>query len=80
MVADGAEAPSKPLAASVAQPNVFVDGRKVDVSDSGLAPGFVGVWQINAQIPADQTIGSNVETVVLLDTNLVSNPVKIAVE
>jgi uncharacterized protein (TIGR03437 family) len=39
------------------KPNIFINGpdfiSDTDVQFSGLAPGFVGLWQINAKIPAN---------------------------
>ena len=38
-------------------PNVFLDGRQLDVTYSGLAPGLAGVWQLNVAIPRDARTG-----------------------
>lgn len=50
-VADGTAAPSKPLALAVNQIDVFVEGVKAPVTYAGLAPGFVGLYQINFVVP-----------------------------
>jgi len=50
-VASGAAAPSEPLAAAVATPQVTLGGVPLAISFAGLVPGFVGVYQINAIIP-----------------------------
>jgi uncharacterized protein (TIGR03437 family) len=50
---DGVTAPASPLARTLLQPTVFVDGQAVPVFFSGLAPGLVGVYQVNATVPAD---------------------------
>jgi uncharacterized protein (TIGR03437 family) len=47
----GSAAPSELLPTSDT-PIVYINGMQVPVSYSGLAPGFIGLWQINAQIPA----------------------------
>jgi uncharacterized protein (TIGR03437 family) len=49
---DGTPAPSALLPTSNL-PLVYINGTQVPVSYSGLAPGFIGLWQINAQIPAN---------------------------
>ena len=44
----------------VNQVKVTVGGRSVDPDYAGLAPGFVGLYQINVRIPADLAITGNV--------------------
>ncbi len=53
VVEDGVLAPSSPLSMTPDFPSVFLNGRLIPAQFSGLAPGFSGVWQINAAIPAD---------------------------
>ena len=79
-VADGAASPSNPLARTQDDPAVFIGGRRATVSFSGLAPGYIGLWQINAQVSQDAPLGSNNDLFVLFDTNLISNAINIAVE
>jgi uncharacterized protein (TIGR03437 family) len=43
----GTVAPSSPLASTVQKPTVSMDGRPAQVTFSGLAPGFIGLYQIN---------------------------------
>jgi uncharacterized protein (TIGR03437 family) len=43
---------TSPLSITVQTPVVLVDGAPAMVLFSGLAPGFVGLYQVNAQIPA----------------------------
>ena len=50
-VPDGAPAPASPLARSLVQPAVTVGGQPATVFFSGLAPGLVGVYQVNATLP-----------------------------
>jgi uncharacterized protein (TIGR03437 family) len=52
-VAEGTVAPTSPLSRTVAQPTVLVSGEAVPVFFSGMAPGLVGVYQVNAILPAD---------------------------
>jgi hypothetical protein len=51
-VGEGAAAPSSPFARTVLQPQLLVAGAPVPVFFSGMAPGFVGLYQIDAQLPA----------------------------
>ena len=51
---DGAPSPNQPVP-SASQPDVYINGVHLapgDVQYSGLAPGFIGLWQVNAKIPA----------------------------
>lgn len=90
-VADGAGAPSGPLSSTVAVPTS--DGRACvttqpsmcvavgsgfgEIQYSGLAPGLVGLWQINVKLPADVAAGNVNVRVVINGTP--SNLVTIAV-
>jgi uncharacterized protein (TIGR03437 family) len=90
-VQDGVGAPSLPLSSTVTVPTS--DGRACvtsqpsmcvavgtsfgDVQYSGLAPGFVGLWQINVRIPADAT--GNAVPVRVLINGAPSNTVTIAI-
>jgi uncharacterized protein (TIGR03437 family) len=68
-----------PLILTVTQPPVTIGGRTAQVQFSGLAPGFVGVWQINALAPADVAPGNAVDLVVTA-SGQTSNTVTIAVQ
>jgi uncharacterized protein (TIGR03437 family) len=48
------------------------------VSFSGLAPGFVGLWQLNVQIPSNALTGNRVPLVVSTGGRA-SNTVMVAV-
>jgi uncharacterized protein (TIGR03437 family) len=62
-----------------AEPDVWVGGRRATALYSGPAPGFTGLWQINAVLAGDTPAGdANLE--VFYDLNLVSNPLPITVE
>jgi uncharacterized protein (TIGR03437 family) len=50
-VGTGQAAPSNPLATSTLQPTVTLGGVELPVLFSGLAPGLVGVDQINVSVP-----------------------------
>ncbi len=55
---DGYAAPSDPLAYTVSPFQVLVDGENSEVFFSGLAPGFVGPYQINFRVPRDVDLGN----------------------
>jgi uncharacterized protein (TIGR03437 family) len=60
-------------------PTVTLGGASAPVSFSGLAPGFVGLYQVNFQIPATASSGSAV-AVVLMIGGSVSNTATIAIQ
>ena len=77
-IPDGAAAPSAPLANTLVKPTVTIGGQNAGVSFSGLAPGFVGLYQIDAMVPGGITPGSAVPVVVSI-AGQTSPPVTIAV-
>ena len=54
----GIVGPSKPLAVTSTMPEVLCGNTPLDVTFSGLAPGFVGLYQVNAVFPADISLGT----------------------
>jgi uncharacterized protein (TIGR03437 family) len=58
-IADGANSLDK-LRHTVTQPTVLIGGTPATVSFSGLSPQFVGVNQVNAQVPAGAPTGDTV--------------------
>jgi uncharacterized protein (TIGR03437 family) len=92
-VQDGAAAATSPLSYTVAVPTsnsttcfisqpsmcVAVGSNFGNVQYSGLAPGFVGLWQINVTIPQGTPAGSAVGVRVVIDSTS-SNLVTIAVK
>ena len=56
--ASGDPAPSSPLAETKSPATVTIGGQQASVSFSGLAPGFAGLFQINAVVPAGLTPGT----------------------
>jgi uncharacterized protein (TIGR03437 family) len=81
LLATGEAAPASgnPLVLTKVQPSVTIGGKNTTVLFSGLAPGFVGLWQINAVVPADVTPGTAVSLVVTA-AGVPSNTVTIAVQ
>lgn len=78
-VKDGEAASSSPLAATTTLPTATVGGKSATVYFSGLAPGFVGLWQLNVQVPADAPSGASAEIVISFGGKT-ANRVTIAVE
>jgi uncharacterized protein (TIGR03437 family) len=90
-ISDGTAAPTSPLSNTVAVPTsdpgtclntqpsvcVAVGSNFGNIQYSGLAPGFIGLWQINVVIPKSTPSG-NVQLRVVID-GVASNQVTIAV-
>jgi uncharacterized protein (TIGR03437 family) len=77
--ATGAASPGgNTLATTTAQPVVMIGGKPAPVSFSGLAPGFVGLYQVNAQVPGSSDTGDAVPLVLTIG-GAVSNSATIAV-
>ena len=76
--ATGAAAPSNPLATTRAMPEVTIGGVSATVQFSGLTPGFVGLYQVNALVPV-QAAGMGTAPVTLSVASVRSNTVTIAV-
>ena len=78
-VASGDVAPTaEPLARTISPPMVNIAGIAADVTFSGLAPGFVGLYQVNLQVPAG--VPSGTQEVEIIINGVPSNTVTIAVQ
>ncbi len=77
--ASGAAAAGDPLSETMAAPSVTIDGVPATVIFSGLAPGFVGLYQVNVQIPSGVEPGPEVP-LVLFQNGVPSNTVTVAVQ
>jgi uncharacterized protein (TIGR03437 family) len=77
-VPDGSPAPNPP-AETVLAPEVRVGDVPATVTFSGLAPGFVGLYQVNIQIPSNVPKGTAVP-VILTGGGVSSNTVTIAIQ
>jgi uncharacterized protein (TIGR03437 family) len=77
--AAGDPSPADPLATTLAIPTLTVGDAPANVSFSGLAPGFVGLYQVNFQIP-DSAPSSAAVTIVLRIGGVTSNAATIAVQ
>ena len=76
---EAAPASGNPLVLTNVPPAVIIGNRTATVFFSGMAPGFVGLWQINAQVPQDVTPDSAVQMSIAIG-NIRSNTVTIAVQ
>ena len=74
----GGPAPSNPPAQSITQPTVTIGGLSVPVLFSGLTPGFVGLYQVNVQVPANAP-PSSAATIKVQAGNATSNSVVVAI-
>jgi uncharacterized protein (TIGR03437 family) len=70
-VADGAPSPSIPLASPLIAPTLTLNGVVVPSSFAGLTPTFVGLYQMNLQVPLS-TPNGNV-TLVVSQSGVASN-------
>jgi uncharacterized protein (TIGR03437 family) len=68
-----------PLALTATTPLVSIGGQAATVSFSGLAPGFVGLYQVNASVPTTLQPGSAVPVVITMG-GVASNTATIAVQ
>jgi uncharacterized protein (TIGR03437 family) len=76
----GMPAPSAPnLATTVVTPSLSIGGVTASISYSGLTPGFVGLYQVNAPVPVGVAPG-NAVPVVITAAGIDSNPATIAVQ
>jgi uncharacterized protein (TIGR03437 family) len=75
----GGSSPSGPLASTTATPTVTVGDVNATVSFSGLAPGYVGLYQVNVRIPDTAPSGDAVP-VILSIGGVTANTVTIAVQ
>jgi uncharacterized protein (TIGR03437 family) len=74
----GEPASAEPLARTSVTPTVTIGGRPAEVAFSGLAPGLVSLYQVNAVVPADAPSG--VQPVVIRINGIDSKAVNTVVE
>ena len=74
----GSQSPGSPLAETTTTPAVSIGGVQATVLFSGLAPGYVGLYQVNALVPKESGVGSAVPVAILMG-GATSNTVTIAV-
>jgi uncharacterized protein (TIGR03437 family) len=78
--ANGAPAQSSPLSRTLSAPTVTIGGVPATVEFSGLAPGSVGVNQVNVQVPATAPTGAQVPVVIRCADGSISNTVTMAIQ
>jgi uncharacterized protein (TIGR03437 family) len=78
-IGPGAPSPSNPPAQTLAFPTVTLGGQPAAVIFSGLAPNFVGLYQVNIQIPNTAPSGSAIPLVLSIG-GVTSNTATIAVQ
>jgi uncharacterized protein (TIGR03437 family) len=79
LAGEPAPASGTPLILTNVQPTVSIGGQAARVLFSGMAPGYVGLWQINAEVPASVAPGPAVP-ISITAAGATSNTVTIAVE
>jgi uncharacterized protein (TIGR03437 family) len=60
----GQPAPSKPLANAAVAPVITLAGAGLTVTYAGLAPGEIGVYQVNATVPTGVATGLSMPLVI----------------
>jgi len=76
---NGQISPSSPLSTTNAAPQVLIGGRSAPVLFSGLAPGIVGLYQLNVLVPNEVTPGAEVE-LTIQQSGVTSRSSRIAVQ
>jgi uncharacterized protein (TIGR03437 family) len=76
--ANGAASPSSPLASVLANVQATIGGVPCEVEFAGLAPGFVGVYQVNFRVP--DGVSSGFQDMIITAGGVTSSPVKVQVE
>ncbi len=78
-VPSGQPAPGNPLALVTAGVEARIGGQPAAVQFAGLAPGFVGLYQVNVVVPTNLQPGPEVE-LSLLQNGVPSKTVTLAVQ
>ena len=73
----GHPASSEPLSVTVVEPTVTFGGVTGRVLYSGLTPGFVGLYQINVEVPGGSPLG--IQVPVEIDSGGVSSTINVRV-
>lgn len=76
--ATGEASPANPLARTRVTPTVTIGGRDAPVAFSGLAPNYVGLYQLNVTVPTDAPVG--IQPVVISANGVVSKSVNLPIQ
>jgi uncharacterized protein (TIGR03437 family) len=83
-IIEGQAGPDDPLATLESYIEAWIGGQPAEVQFAGLAPGFVGTYQVNAKVPANLRTADRTPVTLLLrlpdGTVVESNKVTMAVE
>jgi len=74
----GEPSPASPLARTRMMPTVTIGGREAQVSFSGLAPYFVGLYQVNVTVPAEAPAG--IQPIVISSNGVVSKTASLPIQ
>jgi uncharacterized protein (TIGR03437 family) len=77
-IADGAATPSSPLIHATSTVTATIGTQSAPVLFAGLAPGFVGVLQVNVMVPSSMAAGTYPLTITV--GNQASNSASISVK
>lgn len=77
-VPDGAASPTSPLASTVNPVTATIGGTSATVAFAGLVPGFVGLYQLNTQVPSGVQLGDAVPVTISVGGQT-SAPVALAI-
>jgi trimeric autotransporter adhesin len=77
--ATGAAAPNSPLSNTVNPVTATIGGMSAPVMFSGLAPGFIGLYQVNVTVPTSAPVGDGVPLTLTVGSST-SNTATIAVQ
>ena len=75
--ATGSAAPSTPPASTMADAQATIAGVPCDVQYAGLAPGFVGVYQMNFRVP--ENLPSGAQDLIVATASASSPPAKVTI-
>ncbi len=76
-VLTGFPGPSDPLASALIAPQVTLGGTSLPVIFAGLAPGEVGVYQVNVKVPSSVPLGLSVPLKIDQGTGSTSVPLRV---
>ena len=73
----GMPAPMSPLASALTAPVVTLGSANLSVLYAGLAPGEIGVYQINVKVPANVPLGLSIPLKITQGSMSTSIPIRV---